>query len=120
MFTLFLYSRFYRMGFLCLFFLATCCCDAHALQHYVFFGQERERIHDETFLKTKAFAGAQLKYSWRELEPSKDVYDFSTVRNDLAFLTSKGKRLFVQLQDVTFSPSLINVPKYLREDAQFH
>jgi hypothetical protein len=86
----------------------------------VFFDTERDRIHDATFLSTKAFAGAQLKYTWRELEPSKDAYDFRAIREDLAFLTSKGKRLFIQLQDVTFAPSFICVPKYLLDDVRFH
>ena len=54
------------------------------------------------------------------MEPAQDVYDFRAIRKDLAFLTSKGKRLFLQVQDATFSPSLIYVPKYLLHDARFH
>ena len=50
---------------------------AKTVRHYVFFNMERERITEESFLKTKAFEGAQLKYMWRELEPRKDEYDFS-------------------------------------------
>ena len=95
-------------------------CDALALakpvHHYVFFNLDREHISDESFLATSAFEGAQLKYTWRELEPQKDVYDFSAIRKDLAFLTSKGKKLFIQLQDVTFSPKRVFVPEYLRAD----
>jgi hypothetical protein len=37
-------------------------------KHYVFFNRDRERISEATFLDTKAFEGAQLKYTWRELE----------------------------------------------------
>jgi hypothetical protein len=92
-----------------------------AVRHYVFFGQDREKIADATsFFETKALVGAQVAYSWRQLEPEKDAYDFSLIREDLALLTSRGKRLFVQLQDVTFSPSRINVPRYLLEDPQYH
>jgi hypothetical protein len=93
---------------------------ADGLRHYVFFNREREKIHEASFLNTKAFAGAQLKYTWRELEPTQDTYDFSAIRKDLAFLTSKGKRLFIQLQDVTFDPAYICIPKYLLNDARFH
>ena len=89
---------------------------AKPVHHFVFFNLERERITDESFLSTKAFEGAQLKYTWRELEPQKDVYDFSSIRKDLAFLTSKGKKLFIQLQDVTFSAKRVFVPEYLRSD----
>jgi hypothetical protein len=91
--------------------------NAKPVHHYVFFGDEREKIATaSSFLDTKALEGAQLKYSWRQLEPEKDAYDFSMIREDLAFLTSRGKKLFIQLQDVTFSPSRINVPPYLLRD----
>ena len=87
---------------------------AQSVHHYVFFDRERERISEESFLSTQAFEGAQLKYTWRELEPQKDNYDFSAIRKDFAFLTSKGKKLFIQLQDVTFSAQRVFVPEYLR------
>jgi len=91
------------------------------VHHYLFFGQDRARIKtDSAFLETKALEGAQVKYSWRQLEPAKDAYDFSPIREDLAFLTSRGKKLFVQLQDVTFSDTAINVPLYLRRDAIYN
>lgn len=67
------------------------------------------------FLQTTAFEGAQLKYTWRELEPEKDNYNFSIIQKELNFLTSKGKKLFIQLQDVSFDESIINVPQYLME-----
>lgn len=89
------------------------------VRHYVFFGSDRERVSDAAFLGTKRFQGAQLKYSWRELEPEPDVYDFSAIEHDLRFLTSKGKGLFLQLQDVTFDPTIINVPKYLLNDPRY-
>jgi len=93
---------------------------ANGIQHYVFFGMERQGIHNATFLGTKAIVGAQLKYTWRELEPEQNSYDFSAVRKDLAFLKSKKKKLFIQIQDVTFSSSFVCVPKYLLNDNRFH
>ncbi len=95
--------------------------SAKPIHHYVFFGQDREKIRGaSSFLETKPLEGAQVTYSWRQLEPAKDVYHFSAIREDLAFLTSKGKRLFIQLQDVTFSATRINVPRYLLQDPQYH
>lgn len=82
-------------------------------RHFVFFGYERQRIHDEAFLTTPAIVGAQLKYSWRELEPERGCYDFATLRSDLTFLASQGKGLWVQVQDVSFDER-IPVPGYLR------
>ena len=87
------------------------------VHHYVFFGQNRDKLAAAlSFLETRALEGAQVVYSWRQLEPEKDAYDFRMIREDLAFLTSRGKRLFIQLQDVTFSESRINVPLYLLRD----
>lgn len=93
---------------------------ANAAHHYVFFNRDRERISDPAFVGTKAFAGAQLKYTWRELEPGKDDYDFKAIQRDLMVLNSKGKKLFIQLQDVSFDPTVINIPRYLLEDARYH
>ncbi len=92
-----------------------------AAHHYVFFGREREKLRDSTsFLETPALEGAQVAYTWRELEPRKGAYDFSAIREDLAFLTARRKKLFVQFQDVSFSPTRINVPEYLLREKQYH
>ncbi|KAF9571434.1 hypothetical protein EC968_000529 [Mortierella alpina] len=58
--------------------------------------------------------GAQVIYNWRSMEPSKGVYDFSGINNDLEFLN--GKKLFVQIQDRFFDPKARNIPQYLLED----
>jgi hypothetical protein len=105
----------------CILLIWLCCAGAKPLHHYVFFGQDREKIEQaSSFLDTKALEGAQVAYSWRQLEPARDEYDFSAVRKDLAFLTSKRKRLFIQIQDVTFSDSRINVPRYLLQDPRYN
>jgi hypothetical protein len=106
----------------CLFVSLACCAGAsgEGPYHYVFFNRDRERISDAAFLDTKAFEGAQLKYTWRELERGKDTYDFSTIEHDLMFLNSKGKRLFIQLQDASFDPTIINVPRYLVNDPRYN
>ena len=107
----------------CALFVLLCCAGVGAkpIRHYVFFGQEREKIREATsFLETKALVGAQVAYTWRQLEPEQDKYDFQIVREDLAFLTSKGKRLFIQIQDVTFSESRTGVPPYLLRDARYN
>jgi len=93
---------------------------AKGIHHYVFFNRDRERISEHGFLETSAFEGAQLKYTWKELEPEKDNYNFSIIQSDLDFLTSKEKKLFIQLQDVSFDISIINVPQYLCEDNNYN
>jgi hypothetical protein len=95
--------------------------DSHAIRHYVFFGRDREQLKTATtFLATPAIEGAQITYSWAQLEPQKDEYDFSVIREDLAFLTAHGKKLFIQFQDVAFSPARTNLPRYLLDDPAFN
>lgn len=85
-------------------------------RHYVFFGRDRERTSEEAFLGQKAFEGAQLKYTWRQLEQGKDGYDFADIQHDLAFLNSKGKKLFIQIQDASFDINIRPFPRYLLRD----
>lgn len=105
------------------------CCDSHprcwcrrgsSPPLRFFFGQDREGITNATFLATKAIEGAQLKYTWRELERGKDGYDFGDIERDLAFLQSKGKKLFIQIQDASFSPQFVPIPRYLVNEPEFH
>jgi hypothetical protein len=99
----------------------TASAQAKPIHHYVFFGMDREKIKDATeFLETPAFEGAQIAYSWRQLEPGKDEYDFSSIREDLTLLQAHGKKLWIQFQDVTFNPNRINVPKYLLNDPKYN
>jgi len=104
-------------------FLAVIACAgpvcAGEVHHYVFFNMDRECLSDPSFLGTKAFEGAQVKYTWKQLEPGKGRYDFTLIREDLAFLASKGKKLFIQLQDVSFDVNRIHVPPYLLKDREY-
>lgn len=87
-------------------------------RNFVFFGSDRHRIVEPDFAQNPGVAGAQLRYTWRELEPERDRYDFRKVEQDLDALAAMGKRLWVQLQDVSFGES-IPVPEYLLNDPAF-
>jgi len=114
--------KLYAQFACCLVAVLTCAAGANAaaVLHYVFFGQDRESITNATFLGTKAIEGAQLKYTWRELERGKDGYEFGDIERDQAFLQSKGKKLFIQIQDASFSPQFVPVPRYLVNEPEFH
>jgi hypothetical protein len=91
------------------------------VHHFVFFSQDRETIRTDTlFLNSPAIEGAQITYTWRSLEPSKDKYDFSAIQSDMEFLRAHGKKLWVQLQDVSFMPTRVPVPKYLLDDPMYN
>lgn len=88
-------------------------------KNFIFFNRDRERISEASFLKTESVVGAQLKYTWRELEPKRDQYELGEVLADLNYLEKHGKRLFIQIQDVSFSERA-NVPNYLINDPEFN
>ena len=88
-------------------------------KNFVYFERDRQRISEASFLDNNNIVGAQLKYTWRELEPARDRYELKPLLDDLAFLEKHGKRLFIQLQDASFSESIL-VPAYLLTDTSFH
>ncbi len=90
------------------------------IRNFIFFELERERIHDTSFLHNVGAVGAQLKYMWRELEPEENQYNLQLIQNDLDFLTSNGKKLFIQLQDVTFDTIFNPAPDYIVSDKRYN
>jgi hypothetical protein len=91
----------------------TCPIEETSIKHFVYFSNDRESVRNHPFLTISQFAGAQIMYSWNQLEPQKDQYDFSQIIEDYEYLKSNGKKLFIQLQDVTFNPQKKAVPNYL-------
>jgi len=92
---------------------ATCPVKKDSIQHFVYFANDRELIKDHPLLSHSMFKGAQIMYSWRELEPEKGKYDFSILKQDYKYLKKYSKKLFIQLQDATFDPKYKAVPDYL-------
>jgi hypothetical protein len=90
------------------------------IKQFIFFSRDREKIHEPSFYNNAGADGAQITYAWKRLEPKKGVYDFSEIEEDLNFLASKNKKLFIQIQDVTFYSDNIAVPKYLLSDPEYH
>lgn len=90
------------------------------IHHYTFFSQDRENIHDSLFYNNGVLEGAQITYPWKRLETAPGVYDFSEIEEDLQFLQSKGKKLFIQIQDVSFDTTIIQAPKYILTDTIYH
>ena len=92
---------------------AQCPIPASNIMHFVYFARDREAIKGHAFLSNQRFNGAQIMYSWRQLEPVRDVYDFTVIEKDIAYLNFHNKKLFIQLQDATFHPEYKAVPDYL-------
>ena len=95
--------------------------ESRTVHHYVFFGGDRDGIKDaKSFLENRNIDGAQVIYTWRLLERAKDEYDFTPIRENIALLKAHGKKLWIQLQEVSFSESRKNVPNYLLTDPAYH
>ncbi|WP_106793988.1 hypothetical protein [Aquimarina sp. Aq78] len=94
----------------------TCPIPHDNILHFVYFSRDRELIVNHPLLSMHRFQGAQIMYSWKELEPKKGQYDFSIIKEDIAYLKKHGKKLFIQLQDVTFDKRYKAVPNYLLTD----
>ena len=92
---------------------AACPVEKDSIRHFVYFARDRELIKDHPFLSHSMFKGAQIMYAWRDFEPEKGKYDFSILKQDYEYLRKYKKKLFLQLQDVTFNPRYKAVPDYL-------
>lgn len=96
---------------------AECPIGEDGLKHFVYFARDRDAVRDHPFLNSPRFEGAQIMYLWSRLEPEKGKYDFSIIEDDYEYLNSKGRKLFIQLQDATFNPEIRGVPDYLNTRA---
>lgn len=86
------------------------------IKHFVYFTRDREAIKNHPLLTHPMLQGAQIMYSWKNLEPEKDNYDFSEIKEDYEYLKKHNKKLFIQLQDASFTPEFKAVPAYLLTD----
>ena len=79
---------------------------------YLFLGSDSAQNHIQQ-LHHKHIDGAQIIYSWKTLEPTKNHYNFSAIQRDLGVLKAMHKKLFIQIQDKSFQLNNIPVPNYL-------
>ena len=87
----------------------------------MFIGMDRDRLKDTgKWASNGLFEGVQIAYSWKQLENEKDKYDFSIIKQDLSLIQKFGKKLFIQIQDVSFSMRWNHTPGYLLKDTTYH
>jgi hypothetical protein len=92
---------------------ATCPIPKDNIQHFVYFARDNEQIIDHPFLTHPMFKGAQIMYSWKQLESQKGQYDFLILKQDYEYLKKYDKKIFIQIQDATFSPAYKAIPEYM-------
>ncbi len=86
--------------------------------HYLYTSSsDLEKLN--SILNREDIEGVQIVYSWKQLEKSKGIYDFSEIESDLAKLQKKNKKLFIQIQDRFFEPNHKYIPLYLLEEPEY-
>jgi hypothetical protein len=66
------------------------------------------------------FVGVKVMYRWRDLEPRRGSFNFDLIENDLEYLRSIGKRLWIQVELTKFSRSgQPFVPTYMWNDSSY-
>ena len=55
---------------------------------FLFLGGDSDWItnNQKLLFENKNIIGVQVVYNWKQLEPQKNVYNFSAIESDLAFL----------------------------------
>jgi hypothetical protein len=92
----------------------------HRTHNFVFFAKERELLPNHPCLKIRGFDGAQITYSWKQLERGKDEYEYENIDADLRILKLHSMKLWIQLQDATFMPTRQAVPAYIMKGKEYH
>jgi hypothetical protein len=102
--------------------LALCGCSIHGAPkkwhpgHYMLvYNNASQRRYDIIF-ESPYWLGVQVRYTWPQLEPEKDRYDFSAIISDIDYLKPHGKRLVVQFQKQLFTRDGLPVPDYLQTE----
>ncbi|STX28867.1 Uncharacterised protein [Legionella beliardensis] len=102
-----------------LFFNSLTCAQASLPKLFLFLGGDDASAYEHV-LTNNCVSGVQIIYSWKQLEPKKGIYDFEKIENDLKFLNQAHKKLFIQIQDRSFTPDEFNVPDYIRAETRYH
>lgn len=87
----------------------------------MFIGMDRKQLKKtKQWAQSGVFEGVQVTYSWKQLEPEKDKYDFELINEDLKLLQKHSKKLFIQISDVSFYMKYNNTPNYVLTDTIYH
>jgi hypothetical protein len=81
-------------------------------------GSSRDLISRQLVLNDPNFVGYHATYTWSHLEPSRGVYNFSKILQDLEIAQNDGKVLSVFIYERTWSPDVpFPGPSYMNPDS---
>ena len=90
------------------------------VENFIFLGGDSDNLTQYSKeINQKQIAGVQIVYTWKSLEPTKNQYNFKQIENNLKYLNSIHKKLFIQVQDRFFEPQAKYVPSYLITEPQY-
>ncbi len=88
--------------------------------YYIMVGQNDGRDAFDSIKNNPDFLGVKKVYLWKNIETAENVYNFSEIEQDLAYLQSIGKRLWLEIGytewNGTVSP---RVPYYMWNDSKY-
>jgi hypothetical protein len=84
--------------------------------HYVTLQNKFTQADLLDVLKTPGLEGVQLRYTWKSMETSEGVYDFSKIQSDLEIVSNAEKYMIVFFEDKSFVGGVRYTPEYLWEE----
>ncbi|WP_232784597.1 beta-galactosidase [Mycobacteroides chelonae] len=92
--------------------------DAPVVENWLYtsigdFDERVKRLSDRPDI-----AGVQILVPWKMVEPTKGEYDFSQVDRVLSYLNTRGKKMFLQIQDRFFTLPA-RLPRYLLVEPEY-
>lgn len=63
--------------------------------------------------------GMQKRYYWKDIEPTKDNFDFSTIDADVAWCNANNRKLVPMIGDKIFFGEFIPVPDYVATGSEY-
>lgn len=116
-FTIFMFKfRFINIIKLFLIFFSLLISTTHAnnVKNFLFIGGDANNLEKyKNIINKPNVFGVQIVYNWKELEPQKEKYDFSKIKQNLQFINNLDKKLFIQIQDRFFEPNAKYLPSYI-------
>lgn len=92
--------------------VAAGCSTNESVSHWLY--SSEIDLTTESLLERDDIVGVQLLYSWKSLERAEGKYDLAAIQRDVDLVHSKGKKLWIQLQDRTFSIKNVPTPAYMQ------
>ncbi|KKU80097.1 MAG: hypothetical protein UY07_C0052G0001, partial [Parcubacteria group bacterium GW2011_GWA1_47_8] len=88
--------------------------------YYMLVGYNAGKYDFDMIKDNPDFLGVKKVYIWKNLETAENIYNFSQIEQDLAYLQSIGKRLWLEVQYTEwYGGASARVPSYMWTDSKY-